>query len=85
MSDKLENATTSAQSECNGLLCNISEERLNSFHPGQVWMTPRGFLYKVISVQRGYAAVLRSGADGSGRKKKRDWDAVINWRLYSDT
>ena len=62
----------------------ISDDRVCSFHDGQVWESPRGFLYRVMAVTRGGKATLRLGSDGSGRKVVRDWDAVINWILYSD-
>lgn len=57
------------------------------FEPGQVWESPRGFLYAVI----GYApempgkrkqVVLRLGENGKGRKQLRDWDAVVGWTIY---
>ena len=62
----------------------ISEERVNSFHAGQVWESPKGFFYKVINVDKGGQATLRLGLDGSGRIVRRDWDAVINWVLHKD-
>lgn len=62
----------------------FNEDRFNSFHEGQVWESPRGYLYRVESVARGGKAVLRSGVDGGGRKVFRDWDAVINWVIYKD-
>ncbi|TNF09437.1 MAG: recombinase [Gammaproteobacteria bacterium] len=63
----------------------IDDDRVCQFHVGQVWESPRGYLYKVIGVQRGGQAVLRLGVDGTGRIVRRDWDAVINWVLYSDS
>lgn len=62
----------------------ISDERVCSFHVGQVWESPRGCLYKVMKVQN-RQATLRLGVDGSGRIVRRPWDAVINWVLYSDS
>lgn len=62
----------------------ISHSRVNSFHVGQVWESPRHMLYKVIDVKRGEMAVLRLGEDGSGRKIVRNWDSVVNWVLYKD-
>lgn len=58
------------------------------FRPGEVWMTGRGFLHRVM----GYVtkegcekkqAVLRGGSHGQGRKKLRDWDAVNGWTLHA--
>jgi hypothetical protein len=63
----------------------ISDERVCSFHVGQVWMTSKVWLYRVISVERRGQALLRLGFDGKGRKIKRGWDEVINWVLHSDT
>lgn len=63
----------------------VSDDRVISFHPGQVWESPRGFLWRVSGVERGGKAVLRLGNDGKGRKAVRDWDAVQGWVLYSDT
>lgn len=63
---------------------NLSDDRVCSFHVGQVWESPRGFLYRVESVRRGGKAVLRLGVDGKGRKVIRDWDAVIGWVIYKD-
>ena len=59
-------------------------DRFNFFHVGQVWESPRGFLYRVVSVMRGGKATLRLGKDGNGRIIRRDWDAVIGWIIYSD-
>jgi len=58
------------------------------FEVGQVWESPRGFLYKVTA--GGYdhekrtrnSAVLRLGVDGKGRTVVRAWDAVANWVIY---
>ena len=58
--------------------------RVDNFHVGQVWEPSKGTLYKVIEVRRGGQAVLRLGVDGKGRIVRRDWDAVVGWRLYSD-
>ena len=62
----------------------ISEERVVSFHVGQVWESPKGFFYKVMDVNKGGQATLRLGSDGSGRIVRRDWDAVVNWVLVTD-
>lgn len=64
---------------------NFPNERADSFHEGQVWASPRGFLYRVVSVERGGNAVLRlRAADASRRKVIREWDAVNHWILYKD-
>ena len=59
-------------------------DRADSFHVGQVWESPRGTLYRVMSVRRGGQAELRVGSTGGGRIVRRDWDAVVGWVLYSD-
>lgn len=62
------------------------EERLLSFHVGQVRESPRGTLYRVASVERGGYAVLRLGIDGKGRRVARGWSDVLRgWTLHSDT
>ena len=65
----------------------IPDDRLNRFHPGQVWETSRGFLWKVVSIENGQA-VFRRGFNGRGAIKRRPWDevwdGVINWVLYFD-
>lgn len=61
----------------------ISDDRVCSFHPGQVWESPRGCLYKVIKVQN-QQATLRLGLNGDGRIVRRPWDAVNNWVLHRD-
>lgn len=62
----------------------ISDDRVVSFHAGQVWESPRGSLWRVVSVERGKMAVLKQGERGLGRKTVRDWDAVVGWVLHSD-
>lgn len=57
--------------------------RVDSFHVGQVWQSPRGCIYTVIKVENRQAA-LRLGSDGRGRIVRRKWDDVINWVLISD-
>lgn len=61
----------------------IPDERICSFHPGQVWETSKGFLWKCVSIENGQA-VFRQGADGAGRIKRKPWDAVMNWVLRYD-
>lgn len=55
------------------------------FEVGQVWMSPRGTLYRVMegpAPMPGHYSpkvVLRQRSNGTGRKVLRDWDAVIGW------
>lgn len=63
----------------------MDDDRVCWFHVGQTWESPRGFFYKVIDCARGGKAILRGGKDGSGRKIKRDWDAVSGWILIENT
>lgn len=54
------------------------------FRLGEVWISPRGMLWKVVDIDNDHRprqAILRQGAAGRGRKIRRDWDAVINWAL----
>jgi hypothetical protein len=58
------------------------------FRPGEVWMTGRGFLHRVMGyvTKEGYEkkqVVLRGGSHGQGRRKLRDWDAVSGWTLHA--
>jgi hypothetical protein len=56
-----------------------------AFQPGEVWMTPKGSLYRVMGYEdkpgKAKQAILRTGVDGAGRKVLRDWDAVGGWAL----
>lgn len=66
-------------------LCDFScFDSTDCFHPGQVWESPRGTLYKVIENRVGGQATLRLGADGKGRIHRRGWSDVINWTLHLD-
>ncbi len=60
----------------------------DAFQPGEVWMTPKGGLYRVMGYEhkpgKPKQAVLRVGANGAGRKVLRDWDAVIGWVTQPD-
>lgn len=51
------------------------------FQTGEVWRSPRGYLYKVVEVV-GKQAVLKMGTDGSGRKARRCVDAINGWSVY---
>ena len=53
------------------------------FRAGEVWESPKGTLYKVMSVEL-RQATLRMGSDGSGRIVRRQWDAVIGWSISKD-
>lgn len=67
-----------------------SPRQLNAgdcFQPGEVWQTPRGFLYRVMGYEHKEGkvrkqAVLRLGNAGTGRKVLRDWDAVDGWIIH---
>ena len=61
----------------------IPDNRVNRFHPGQVWKTSRGGLWCVDRIENGQA-VFRQGFDGRGRIRRKDWDDVLNWVLYYD-
>jgi len=61
----------------------IPGERVNSFHEGQVWESPQGAFYTVISVQN-KQATLSLGFSGTGRVRRRSWDAVVNWVISFD-
>lgn len=62
---------------------NLPDKRVNQFHPGQVWETSRGGLWRVERIENGQA-VFRQGFDGRGRIKRKEWDDVLNWVLYYD-
>jgi len=49
------------------------------FKPGEVWQSPRGFLWRVMDCVPGVQATLRQGRDGKGRIQRRRWDGVCNW------
>ena len=51
------------------------------FQVGEVWQSPRGFLYKVVEVV-GSQATLRMGTDGSGRKARRWVYSINGWSIY---
>ncbi|HFF8979807.1 hypothetical protein V6305_09330 [Serratia marcescens] len=53
------------------------------FRAGEVWESPEGTLYKVMSVEL-RQATLRMGSDGSGRIVRRPWDAVIGWSMSKE-
>lgn len=58
------------------------------FQPGEIWMSPKGVLHRVMAyeVNDGMTkkVVLRISVDGSGRKVIRDWDAISSWTLLSN-
>ena len=51
------------------------------FQVGEVWESPRGYLYLVKEIV-GSQAVMRMGTDGSGRKVRRNVDAINGWSIY---
>lgn len=63
----------------------VKSDRELLFHVGQVWLSPRGYFYKVMDVNCCGQAVLRGGMNGNGRKVLRNKNAVIRWSLHSDS
>jgi len=63
-------------------------DRVNQFHIGQTWKSPRGTEYIVVGFRLGaYAkqAVLQTVAtSGRSRKIYRDCDDVVSWVLVHD-
>ena len=51
------------------------------FQVGEVWQSPRGFIYKVVEVT-GNQATLRMGIQGNMRKQRRYVDAINGWSIY---
>lgn len=51
------------------------------FQVGEVWQSPRGFLYKVTDVS-GRQAIMRMGSHGKGRIRRRWVDAIEGWSIY---
>lgn len=51
------------------------------FQVGEVWMSPRSYLYLVQEIV-GPQAILRMGTNGGGRKVRRDVDAINGWSIY---
>lgn len=68
-----------------GHAAGIPDEKLSSFHVGQVWKSMAGTLYTVIEVRRGVQATLRLGTGLRGRIIRRPWDAVDGWVLHEDS
>lgn len=56
-------------------------KKVERFQVGEVWESPRGFLYLVKEII-GAQAILRMGTDGSGRKVRRNIDAINGWSIY---
>lgn len=48
------------------------------FRVGDVWMSPRGTLYRVTK-RCGPWVTLRQGISGKGRSILRGWSEVIGW------
>jgi len=53
------------------------------FQVGEVWVSPRGIIYKVVEIT-GNQATLRMGLHGNMRKQRRYVDAVNGWSIYKD-
>ncbi|MBL5927828.1 hypothetical protein JBO37_19775 [Enterobacter asburiae] len=51
------------------------------FQVGEVWMSPRSYLYLVQEIV-GSQAILRIGTNGGGRKVRRNVDAINGWSIY---
>ena len=51
------------------------------FQVGEVWESPRGYLYLVKEIV-GSQATLRMGTNGGGRKVRRNVDAINGWSIY---
>lgn len=66
---------------------NVTDERVCSFHEGQVWISPRGhywFVRRVVDNGTRKTAELKQGMNGSGRLQRRWFDAIDGWVLHSD-
>lgn len=53
------------------------------FEVGQVWATSRGFLWKVVSINKVQAS-LRMGRNGSGRMIRKGIDKIGRWVLVEN-
>lgn len=51
------------------------------FQVGEVWESPRGYLYLVKEIV-GSQAVMRMGTHGLGRKVRLNVDAINGWSIY---
>ena len=56
----------------------------NIFKPNEIWLSPKGIIYRVQSTKIGGMATLRRGQNGDGPMMKRKWDEVDNWRRKVD-
>lgn len=58
-----------------------------AFRGGEVWMTPKGALYRVMGFEtiegQPSKVELRGGAYGTGRKVLRDWNGMSDWKLQT--
>lgn len=59
----------------------LSEPDPTEFRVGDVWESPRGTKYLMVDMKVGKIrrAVLREGANGTGRRMVRDWNATGNF------
>lgn len=58
-------------------------EKVNKeFQINEIWLSPRGYFYKVIDIQNKHA-ILKMGTHGLGRKIKRRKDTTKNWQLHT--
>ena len=51
------------------------------FQIGEVWESPRGYLYLVQDIV-GSQATLRMGTNGHGRKVRRNVDSIDGWCIF---
>ncbi|WP_349432790.1 hypothetical protein Q9L42_020325 (plasmid) [Methylomarinum sp. Ch1-1] len=55
------------------------------FVPGQVWVTSRGGLWKILRYEyrnNEKFVLMRAGEEGRGRKQYRPWDKVDGWSIW---
>lgn len=66
------------------LMTREHEPDADQFRQGDVWMSSRGFLYRVVEVERGGQATLRAGAtESGGRIVRKAWDGIGWWTRVS--
>lgn len=53
------------------------------FQVGQVWLSPKGYFHKVVSVE-GVNVTMRAGKYGNGRKTKRNKYAIGGWTIHTE-
>lgn len=58
------------------------ETRPKLFQVGEVWISPKGTIFKVVRAYNPSQVVLGRGFDGSGRKVLRRCDRVDGWAIH---